>query len=701
MVQKYRSIESYCKLLLDDPGRIKQLRVEIADGKRSGVYTMDQLKQLLEFARHCQLDEVVASVTFMISWFYLDDGKYEAALEYCLECYQIYEYLEDKENMAATCNSLMCIYFSLGLYDESIEWGLKSLTMAKKINHKTFLFQFTGNMVMSYLELGKYEEAREMFDTINLNEVEITDTNRICLLQIESSLALVENRLEEAKRIVDEAVKEAETLGYHLLRVECRRLKAVIYNEIGLRDECENDFQIVIEECLMHGLEAQLLKTYLEWGKVYFKEGHYQRAESYLLKAYDNVLIDPISFTKACTYLIELYKKTSNFQSALYYHEIKCEHENRLQIFNSHAWEKRINHGLATQQAEIYRELYDELQDISRVGQLFTAKLSYSKLLQMIYQEISKLVTFDVLAVTQLNSEENGLDYAIYMESGQGINSGSISLDDDNSLGVYCVKNKKNLLVHDLLNEYEKYYLEKHKTILLQKGIQSLICCPLMIQDDVKGYITVQNYAKNTFSQRDLTRLSVLTPYIAIALENANLYKKADYLARYDSLSGVYNRVEIIKKGQKMIRSFEPMPLSVIMLDIDHFKLINDSCGHQLGDEVIRLIGELLSTKNSRRVKVGRYGGEEFLFFLQGYCEQEAAAFAEQVRLEIMGLNLANVERLKHPLSASFGVYEFEHEMVSMAEGIHFADQAMYASKLNGRNQVTVYSQFIHALAIE
>lgn len=700
MVQKYRSIESYCELLLDNPSRINQLMEEIANGKRSGIYTMDQLNQLLAFARQFQLDEVVASVTFMIGWFHLDDGKYEVALEYCLESYQIYDYLKNKERIACTCNSLMCIYFSLGMYDESFEWGLKALTMAKKIDHKGFLFQFAGNMTMNYLDLGKYKEAREMFDSIDLEGVEVNEVNQICMLETQSALALVENQLQDAKSLVDEAVKWAEKVGYNVLIIECRRLKAVIYNELGLRDECEKNFQIAIKECLNHGLEVQLFKTYLEWGKVYFKEGCYQQAESYLLKAYTNVLIDPISFTKTCTYLIELYKKTSNFQLALYYYEIKYEREKRLQMFSSDVWEKRINQELATQQAEVYRQLYDELQDISKVGQLFTAKLSYSKLLQMVYQEVSKLVSFDVLAFTQLNSEEDGLDYVIYMESGQEANFGSLSLDDENSLGVYCIKNKKNLLIHDLFNEYESYHLEKDKIILLQKGIQSLICCPLMIQDEVKGYITVQSYAKNTYSQRELTRLSVLTPYIAIALENANLYKKADYLARYDSLSGVYNRVEIIKKGQKMIRNLDLMPLSVIMLDIDHFKSINDSCGHQLGDKVIRLIGELLSTKNSRVVKVGRYGGEEFIFFLQGYKEQQAAVFAEQVRLEIMGLNLSNVEGLKYPLSASFGVYEFEHEMVSIAEGIHFADQAMYASKSNGRNRVTTYRQFCDALAI-
>lgn len=702
MEHEYFSIETYCQILLEDQSQIRQLRQVIANGRRSGFYTMDQLYQLLDFGRRYQLDEVIASLTFMIGWFYIDDGKYELALEYELEAYQIYDRMNQIEEISLVCNGLMCIYFTLGLYSESMNWGVKGLDLAKQLKNQDYLFQFFGNMAINYFSLGKYKEAREMYDSIELLDVEINQINSISLLQIESSLLLVENKVEEAKEVIDRAVAAAYILCYENIIIESQRLKAIIYAHLGMREECENAFKIVESLCYKNQLEGELLKTYLEWGKVYLHDENYIKAEKYLLKAYQKGLdvIDPLSFTNICTALIELYKKSNNFESALFYFEVRYEHEKKLELYRSDSWERRINQELESHEVQVYRNLYDELQHISRVGQSFTAKLSYQKLLEMVHHEIFNMIPSDIMAITQLNSEENCLEYAIYKEADSCSNSGSIFLDDEGSLGVYCIKHKKNLLIYDLVNECEKYHLVKDKSVLLQKGIQSLICCPLIVHDEVKGYITLQSYQKNVYTQRDLTKLSVLTPYIAIALENANLYKKADYLARYDSLSGVYNRFEIMKKGQKMIKNLNEKPLCVIMLDIDHFKQINDSYGHQFGDEVIHQVGELLARKNSQTIKVGRYGGEEFVFFLQGYHENEARLFAEQIREEFVQLSINFTSSIIHQITASLGVYEYVHDMISASEGIHYADQAMYQSKSNGRNQVTTYSQFCSEMAI-
>lgn len=702
MEREYLSIETYCQLLLEDQSQISQVRQDLANGRRSGFYTMEQLHQLLDFGRQHQLDEVIAGLSFMIGWFYLDAGKYELALEYELEAYQIYDRMNQIEEISLVCNGLMCIYFALGLYSESINWGVKGLELAKQLKNQHYLFRFFGNMAINYFELGKYKEAREMYDSIKLLDVEVNQVNSISLLQIEASLLLAENKPEEAKEVIDQATAAAYTLCYENTIIESQRLKAIIYARLGMREECENAFKIVEALCHKNQLEGELLKTYLEWGKVYLQDGNYLQAENLLLKAYQKGLdvVDPLGFTNICTALIELYKNSNNFKSALFYFEVRHEHEKKLEVYRSDSWERRINQELESHEVQVYRNLYDELQHISRVGQSFTAKLSYQKLLEMVHYEIANMIPSDIMAITQLNSEEDCLEYAIYKEGDSNSNSGSIFLDDEGSLGVYCIKHKKNLLIHDLFNEHEKYQLVKDKSVLLQKGIQSLICCPLMVHDEVKGYIALQSYQKNAYTQRDLTKLSVLTPYIAIALENANLYKKADYLARYDSLSGVYNRFEIMKKGQKMIKHLDEKSLCVIMLDIDHFKLINDSYGHQFGDEVIRQVGGLLAKKNSESINVGRYGGEEFVFFLQGYHENEARLFAEQIREEFLQLSINFTLNITHPITASLGVYEYVHDMISVSEGIHYADQAMYQSKSNGRNQVTTYSQFCSAMAI-
>lgn len=702
MKHEYLSIKTYCQLLLEDQSQISQLRKDLANGRRSGFYTMDQLHELLDFGRRYQLDEVIASLTFMIGWFYIDEGKYELALEYELEAYQIYDRMNQIEEISLVCNGLMCIYFTLGLYSESMNWGVKGLELAKQLKNQDYLFQFFGNMAINYLSLGKYKEAHEMYDSIEFLDVEINQVNSISLLQVKSSLLLAENKVEEAKEVIDQAVAAAYTLGYENSIIGSQRLKAIIYARLGMREDCENTFKIIESLCHKNQLEGELLKTYLEWGKVCLQDENPLQAEKHLLKAYQKGLdmIDPLSFTNICTALIELYKNANNFKSALFYFEVRYEHEKKLELYRSDSWERRINQELESHEVQVYRNLYDELQHISRVGQSFTTKLSYQKLLEMVHHELSNMIPSDIMAITQLNSEENCLEYAIYKEADSCSNSGSIFLDDEGSLGVYCIKQKKNLLIYDLFNEYEKYHLVKDKSVLLQKGIQSLICCPLIVHDEVRGYITLQSYQKNVYTQCDLTKLSVLTPYIAIALENANLYKKADYLARYDSLSGVYNRFEIMKKGQKMIKDLDEKSLCVIMLDIDHFKLINDSYGHQFGDEVICQVGELLAKKTNETIKVGRYGGEEFVFFLQGYHENEARLFAEQIREEFVQLSINFTSNIIHEITASLGVYEYVHGMISVSDGIHYADQAMYQSKSNGRNQVTTYSQFCSAMAI-
>ena len=88
-------------------------------------------------------------------------------------------------------------------------------------------------------------------------------------------------------------------------------------------------------------------------------------------------------------------------------------------------------------------------------------------------------------------------------------------------------------------------------------------------------------------------------------------------MARYDGLTSLYNRVEALKKGEKLYRlAKHKNPMSVIMIDIDHFKLINDTYGHQIGDQVIQLFSNLLKTKRNRDTVIGRYGGEEFIIFL-------------------------------------------------------------------------------------
>ncbi len=135
--------------------------------------------------------------------------------------------------------------------------------------------------------------------------------------------------------------------------------------------------------------------------------------------------------------------------------------------------------------------------------------------------------------------------------------------------------------------------------------------------------------------------------------------------------------------------------MSVIMIDIDHFKLINDTYGHQIGDQVIQLFSNLLKTKRNRDTVIGRYGGEEFIIFLNHRNIDQACEFAEQLREELKELSFRFNQLGIKEVTASLGVHEYRFNEDLLDDGIYAADQAMYHSKTNGRDQVTSYRRLI------
>ncbi len=166
----------------------------------------------------------------------------------------------------------------------------------------------------------------------------------------------------------------------------------------------------------------------------------------------------------------------------------------------------------------------------------------------------------------------------------------------------------------------------------------------------------------------------------------STMHRQLLWLATQDELTGLLNRRAFFEAGEKLLgESLTETPFSAIMLDIDHFKRINDSKGHQAGDEAIRSVAAVLSRRHSL---VGRLGGEEFAILVQGASEFEAMRQAEQLRFEIE----SKVIRFGHDtirLTCSLGVGQLAaHPRESLADLLNRADRALYQAKRLGRNRV-------------
>jgi diguanylate cyclase (GGDEF)-like protein len=163
-------------------------------------------------------------------------------------------------------------------------------------------------------------------------------------------------------------------------------------------------------------------------------------------------------------------------------------------------------------------------------------------------------------------------------------------------------------------------------------------------------------------------------------------------LSRIDEMSGLCNRRYFVETTQAAIERAKRYgeDLSVIMMDIDKFKRINDNYGHNCGDGVIREISDLLKSFFRRTDIIGRVGGEEFAIVMLNTRSNEAYDKAEAFRLQIAQMDF-EYNGHKIPVTVSLGIAELENHRQSLDELVIFADDALYRSKNNGRNQTTIY----------
>jgi diguanylate cyclase (GGDEF)-like protein/PAS domain S-box-containing protein len=182
-----------------------------------------------------------------------------------------------------------------------------------------------------------------------------------------------------------------------------------------------------------------------------------------------------------------------------------------------------------------------------------------------------------------------------------------------------------------------------------------------------------------------------VTDRVAAERQAKALQEKLRDLSTHDALTGLFNRryLEDTLKRELILAKRDEVPLSLIMVDIDHFKVINDRFGHQAGDKVLHFLGDLLNHSVRGNDTCCRYGGEEFLVVLLGMDEDGAVERAECLR-KAVAISVIDFGATTISVTASFGVATFPHDGETADELIAVADSALYAAKAAGRNRVNV-----------
>jgi len=263
-----------------------------------------------------------------------------------------------------------------------------------------------------------------------------------------------------------------------------------------------------------------------------------------------------------------------------------------------------------------------------------------------------------------------------------------------NMISVLTILGEESVDVNQLNLQVEKRRL-KPKQILMdpQAALKSHLTLPLAAEGEISGCISLNSDQPNAFDAQDLQFFSVIGYQMAATLKHFQRFSSIKNIAIYDTLTNLYNRRYFEERlGVEVKKAFHTGSfLSLVMLDIDHFKKVNDTLGHPVGDRVLYEIGSLLKNSVRKKDTVARYGGEEFILILPDANVEASSMIAERIRRSIEKTSF-EVGQAQINLTVSIGISNLpSHRARSKEELVKMADLALYEAKGGGRNRVCVF----------
>ncbi len=257
----------------------------------------------------------------------------------------------------------------------------------------------------------------------------------------------------------------------------------------------------------------------------------------------------------------------------------------------------------------------------------------------------------------------------------------------------------KGTLLEMILNNKEPVYISDvrdYRSPLMPFKTEkagSLFVLPMLFEKEILGILVFIFEKTNALTTHQTELLKVLGNQASMSIANAKFYEEIERLAVTDGLTGLYNHRHFQEKLSQEFNRVERFsdPLSVLIIDIDHFKKINDTYGHPVGDVVLRRVAEIIR-KTIRNIDIAaRYGGEEFAAILIGTDSKGALKMAERLRSTVADEKFYS-EKNDFRVTISIGISTYLRDIRKKEEIIERADKALYAAKRNGRNQCVLWS---------
>ncbi|MEK6576398.1 MAG: diguanylate cyclase, partial [Nitrospirota bacterium] len=337
-----------------------------------------------------------------------------------------------------------------------------------------------------------------------------------------------------------------------------------------------------------------------------------------------------------------------------------------------------------------------ELTSILEISKALNTRLDLMHRLETMADKAKEILEYDYCFIVLIDEKEtHGTIKVARGYDGTGLIDKRFKISD--GLLNIILKNRHSLMLSNIERGKKSMEIFPKECNLSWKA-RSFLGIPMMIEERVIGIFILSSQKDNAFSGYDQYILSIICSHAAVSISDAYLHAQVEALATTDGLTGISNHRHF---QERLSAEFEriarhPEPISLILIDLDHFKKINDSFGHPVGDIVLKKIANIL-LKMARKIDtVARYGGEEFVLLLLNTDKKQAIKMAERIRKTVETTRF-EFDGKKIPVTLSLGMAATPLDTKNKKELIEFADKALYHSKHSGRNQATHISDIKEA----
>ncbi len=334
-----------------------------------------------------------------------------------------------------------------------------------------------------------------------------------------------------------------------------------------------------------------------------------------------------------------------------------------------------------------YKAEYSQRQALKNFSLGISNNLDLNDMARELIEAVQHAIHARNILVLIKHKEEES--YYVYRTSSQ-IFKPDFQITFDNPLVKWLLINNAGLSREDLYTRpFFKSMWEKEKKVIHDLDIEIII--PMKSRNDLIGMLMLtRKENNNAYTLDDLDLLTYLGASTAVAFDNARLYARAQSEALTDSLTKLYNHRYFCKAlPEQLAKAAE---LSLLLVDLDIFRLFNDLYGHLEGDNALEIVASIMVRLVAQKGIVCRYGGEEFTILLPYHDSKKAFDLAERIRLEIQRTFFKMNDGTQRFLTASIGVCTYPHAAPNAEELLNRADLAMYTAKNQGKNQTVIYT---------